>query len=282
MNHSRLVAMTVVFCLLLIPSVLSAGSFSFRLYGGGNYLSGGDLNKGLQGWADYWTARRIDEGYALQSGSFNPVHLGLGAGGDILFHLTPRLAVGIGTEYIAASKSTSFAFQAPLESIDWEYVGKPSAVPVKLSVFYFLPLGDRMKVGIHAGAGYYWADARIESDTTGSEEINYLIESKAKGIGFHGGIALEMKLLSNISVFIEAAGRYLSLSGFTGSVTIDEGAGSWDGTLHYWEATTSFISRYGYIDLLGGPPSGSSIFLSRDAKIDFSGASLRIGVVIGI
>jgi len=267
--------------LILVPAAAKAGSLSFRVFGGGNYLAGGDLNKGLQGWADYWKATRDYQGYTKQTGSFNPIHLGPNAGADIIFHLSPNWGVGIGTEYLVASNKSNFTFQSATQTLNWEYLGKPSALPVKVGVFYFLPLSNKLTLGFHAGAGYYWANARLESRQDVYPSIKYIIDSSAKGIGYHGGISLEMKLCSSVSFLIEAAGRYAVLSGFTGTVTINN-AGGWKGTLRYWEAKTSYLDNYAYIDLTEAAPTGTSIKLARDAKIDFSGVSLRAGIVIRI
>ncbi len=267
--------------LILVPAAANASLFSFCVYGGGAYLAGGDLNKGLQGWADYWKAARNYQGYTKQTGSFNPVHLGPNAGADVIFYLSPNWGVGIGTEYLVASKKSNFTFQSATQTLNWEYLGKLSALPVKVSVFYILPLSDRLTLGFHAGAGYYWANARLESRQDINPNIEYIIDSSAKGVGYHGGISLEMKLCSGVNLLFEAAGRYAALSGFTGTVTIT-GAGGWEGTLRYWEDKTTYLDHYGYIDLTTDPPSGPTFKLVRDAKIDFSGVSLRAGIVIRI
>ncbi len=280
MNPIRRAGLTVILIAILVLPAWSAEHFTLRIYGGGNYLSGGDLNRGLQGWADYWSAFRTNQGYTQQTGAFQPVHFGLNAGGDLMFHLNPHLALGIGTELVSASKTTTFDYRSSSASIDWEYSGKPSAVPIKLSVFYSLPLGDRLKARFHAGAGYYFAKAKIDSRTESNTNADYLIDSKAQGVGYHGGMALEIKILEGLNVFLEAAGRILTLSGFEGSVTMGGGAPAWEGTLRYWEASSTSISRYGYLDLTIAPPSGKAIFFVRDAKIDFSGASLRLGLAI--
>ncbi|MHB8055710.1 MAG: hypothetical protein ACYDH3_10740 [Candidatus Aminicenantales bacterium] len=279
MKKALIAGLLAASILIFVPAAANAGGFSFRLFGGGNYLAGGDLNKGLQGWADYWKASRGYQGYTQQAGSFNPVHLGFDAGADIVFNLTPNWGVGFGMEYLLASKTSNFTFQSATQTIQWEYLGKPSALPVKVSVFYFLPLSDKLTLGFHAGAGYYWANARLESRQDINPNIEYIIDSSAKGVGFHGGISLEMKLGPGVNFLLEAAGRYAAFSGFTGKVTIS-GDGGWEGTLRYWEANTSYLDNYAYIDLTGAPPTGSSIKLVRDAKIDFSGVSLRAGIVI--
>jgi hypothetical protein len=281
MKKSAMLCLLGVLSLILAPSAMNAGQFSFRLFGGGGYLSGGDLNKGLQGWEDFYTGLYDYNYSAEKTGSFNPVHLGFNFGGDVVFRLNSNWAVGLGTEFLEAKKTTNILFQSPAKTWDWEYYGKLSAVPLILSVFYFLPLDDKFTLEFHAGLGYYFAKTQLDSRTKGSETDTYIIDAKANGLGFHGGVGLEMKLASNVSLLVEAAGRYASISGFTGNVTMG-GGGGWDGTLYYFEGTTSYFGNYSYIDLNISAPSGEAFTTVREAKIDFSGLSFRVGVVIGI
>ncbi|MCX6558201.1 MAG: hypothetical protein NTW95_12365 [Candidatus Aminicenantes bacterium] len=279
MNKKTFVGLTLLSLLLIAPLKMEASAFKFRIFGGGIYLQGGDLNSGLQGWTDYWKAYRNLQGYTQQTGSFNPVHFGLNVGGDVILQLSPHWGLGVGTEYIMATKSSVFAFQSLTKQINWNILGKVQAVPAKLSVFYFMPVKDSLTIVIHAGAGYYSAKTRLESLTDVDPNMEYIIDASAQGTGFHGGLGLELKLSTGVHFFIEGVGRYASLSGFKGKTSIT-GDGSWDGKLYYWEATKSFIDNYGYIDLLVSPPTVPSVNFVREAKIDFSGLSLRAGIVV--
>jgi hypothetical protein len=279
-NKKLHAAAAILALLVLIPITARAAGLTIRLYSGVNYLQGGDLNGGLQGWTDYWKGSYRQSGYPNQAGSFNPVHLGFLGGGDLIFQLSPRFGIGLGAEYFEASKSSTLTFQSTSSNLTWTIAGKPSAVPVKASLFYFVPLGKNVTLSIHGGAGYYWAQTRLESNTVSAAPvIEYLIDAKAAGVGFHGGFGLEWKLFPKVNFLVEAVGRYASLTGFEGETTI-VGSGSWKGKLYYWEATNSYLARYAYIDLLGGPPSGAAILSLREAKIDFSGICLRGGIVI--
>lgn len=275
MNKRSLIGLTFLFLLLFGPLVMDAGPLKFRLFGSGNYIQGGDLNRGLQGWTDYWKANYNAQGYTQQTGSFNPVHQGFDVGGDVILLLSSHWGLGLGTEYIMATKSSTLTFQSATKEINWEILGKVEAVPAKLSLFYFIPVKDSLTIIFHAGVGYYSAKTRLESRS----DSEYLIDANATGIGYHGGIGLEMKLFTGVYFFVEGAGRYASLSGFRGKVTIT-GDGGWDGKLYYWEAKHTYIDNFGYIDLLVGPPSGPAFKFVREAKIDFNGFSLRAGISI--
>lgn len=275
----------VIFLLILTSACLPLKAegktfpISFRLYGGASFIGGGDLNDGLQGWADYWKANYPHIGHPYIAGAYNPVHLGVDLGIDVLYQISPRVSVGLGAEFLMAKRTTNMTFQP---DIDWAYFGQPSAVPIKLSGFYFLPAGNRLKVVLHAGLGYYLAKARLESHVKPPNAIDYVIDSSAAGIGFHGGVGLEWEFSSHLSLLIEGAGRYASISGFEGTTTVTDssGSGSWDGKLYYFGASRSYAADYNYIDLLAGEPGGSWLKFKRDAKVDFSGFALRLGIIV--
>ena len=100
----------------------SPGRIEFRFYGGGAYIAGGDLNDGLQGWADYWKARYPYLGHPYKTGANRSVHYGFDLGGDIVFQITPRLGIGLGAELLRAKRTTNMTFQP---DIDWSYFGEP-------------------------------------------------------------------------------------------------------------------------------------------------------------
>jgi len=266
------------FLFVCLPRAADASALTFRFFGGGTYLRGGDLNEGMKGWTDFWKVNWQLQGYPTQTGAFNPVHYGYEFGGDIIVHLTARFGIGLGAEFVQASKSSVLTFQSTTSSFTWTIVGKPSAVPVKVSLLYILPLGGGAAISLHAGAGYYSAKAHLESSHNIDGPLtDYIIDSSAKGVGYHAGLGLELRLFPKVYFLIEGYGRYVVLSGFEGSVTMHP-AGGWKGKLYYWGASKSYLERYNYIDLTIGPPGG--VIFVREAKVDYSGVSLRGGFVI--
>jgi hypothetical protein len=97
--NKKLHAAAVLALFVFLPMDAKAAGLTIRLYSGGNYLQGGDLNGGLNGWTDYWKASYRESGYPNQAGSFNPVHFGFLGGGDLIFQLSPRFGIGLGAEY---------------------------------------------------------------------------------------------------------------------------------------------------------------------------------------
>lgn len=76
MNKKIRSGVLLLLLFVFLPKAMNAAVLTIRLYGGGTYLQGGDLNSGMKGWADYWKAYYKLQGYLQQTGSFVPVHLG--------------------------------------------------------------------------------------------------------------------------------------------------------------------------------------------------------------
>jgi hypothetical protein len=67
----------------------------FRVYGGLNYLGGGDLNRGMEGIADTFKLMMILENIAAV-GEYSPAHLGMDIGGDLILEFRPSFGVSLG------------------------------------------------------------------------------------------------------------------------------------------------------------------------------------------
>ncbi|MEA3420850.1 MAG: SH3 domain-containing protein, partial [Acidobacteriota bacterium] len=80
------------------PTSLKAPFSRFNLFlsGGGNFISGGDLNKGSQGLADYYSDILGIQG----KGDIKPLNLSYMFGAEISFSLSNVFSVGIGADYL--------------------------------------------------------------------------------------------------------------------------------------------------------------------------------------
>jgi hypothetical protein len=140
--------------------------------------------------------------------------------------------------------------------------------------YIFLPLGKSRRFSFfgHAGVGYYF--------------------------GFHGGLGMEMKLLSFVSLSVEFFGRYVNFKNWEG-----HGSYSWDEAYQYWyqwsgwqEHTYSDIeTEYGSLwtydihdedgnrdftvmNLLEEEPDGSYIRNARKASVNLNSYGLSLSV----
>jgi len=257
-------------------------SFSLRLYGGLNYISGGDLNEGLKGVNDYYAKYFWYFGLTKSGGEYRPVHRGVNYGGDFIIHMTPNIGIGFGADYLQGTSESTVTF-TPVAAVD-KTTAEVSAIPLRFGLYFTLPAGAFINFNVHVGLGYYLAKISYDfrSSVPGSWE-RLSVQAEAKGLGYHGGIGLELKFSPAISLFLEGLGRYASISGFEGSGEKTDSYGSHgldNGKLYYYKTYSGILGTFSAIFVHGTEPSGSSLSSVREAKIDFSGFSAFAGIII--
>jgi len=134
---------------------LSNGSkigFEIKLHSGAGYLKGGDINAHIQSMNDYWS----DLNYInVSGGEFKPFHLGMEFGGEIVIMFSPKIGIGVGVGYLQASKESTV--ESTLSNTDFTDTFNPkiSIIPLSLNLHFGLPLGEKLKLKIFSGMGYY-------------------------------------------------------------------------------------------------------------------------------
>ncbi|HEX9902694.1 MAG TPA: hypothetical protein VGB72_07515 [Acidobacteriota bacterium] len=279
-------ALGIIFFSLAFSAALSAevqpwphstASLSIRLYGGLNFLSGGELNKAAEGYGTEWADLFEGGGYTV-SGKFAPAHLGMNFGGEFIFQFSPNMAVGLGAEYIQSSKSSALGFSPalpPLVEVSWE--PEFSAIPIAATFYFFLPSGGSLKFFLNAGLGYYLAKAGFNHNWWFIVPIHWEAKTTGGGLGFHGGVGLELGLSPLVGIIAEVKGRYASFSNFEGSVHWSfPGYPGTDYTVdgNLW-AFDSDGKTFVWLDSV--EPAGDD---PRQAKVDFSGFSFLAGIII--
>jgi hypothetical protein len=258
----------------------------FRFYGGWNYLGGGDLNRGAEGFADVFRYLFADDGYTTQD-KFSPAHSGLDFGGDLVLEFTPSFGLFLGAGYARASRKSEISYSKTGPSFKPTVTAEPAADAVRLSLqaYYVLPTTSGLSLVFHAGPEFYLARMRINTKTTVSygAPIGFMIEASGQGLGFQGGLGLEYSLGASVGFFLEIVGRYAHFSGFDGTTTIDVTGSpiSQHGELYYVVGPTSSGGSISIVMCYPTPPDDPDD-VARAAKIDFSGFSLRLGVVFRI
>ena len=254
--------------------------FGFRTYGGLSYLSTGDVNKGVESWSDFYKIIYLHD--YTTSDKYKPLNLGLDFGGELLIQFSPQFALGLGSGYITASKNFEMNFRKLGElPVTYTSETKMGAIPIRLSLYYFLAVGPGISVSLHAGTGYYLANLdflqRIET-SAGFEEIRF--DTKGGGLGFHGGFGLEIALSSMISLVFDLTGRFASFSNFTGDQTIAVSGFSLterDLNVYFLKINEWPYGTFSLLYLNDTTPSGPEIISADRAKVSFSGFSSFIG-----
>jgi hypothetical protein len=159
-----------------------------------------------------------------------------------------------------------------------------STIPVKIAVYYCFYNSSKFRFFTNGGIGYYFSKMSEESlhqiDSHWDQgKTNQ--EAKGEGIGFHGGMGFELDVAKSIAFVVEGYGRYAKIKGFKGEWSSDSYGvrDSMRGSLYYYELD----SPYGWFPCIGiydEVPGGVNRRNVRDAALDFSGFTVRIGVKI--
>ena len=266
--------------------------FSFKLAGGYGTISTGDLNTIINSIDSSFrdlvgvTALFIeDEQENLNSGpDFE---------GEFIINLTEKVGIGIGSGYIHRGKNNETGFiYGSLLSFNAALETMGSAIPVKISAYYFFPIKSRMNIYLKGGIGYYFGklayDSKLDAQIFifGLPSWDRSMDMKDNTIGLNGGIGFEYDIAKNIGLFVEGAARYARLNDWKGDEIYTDVEGKTDkisGTLWYCEAlhdqTGIYYPSFKVSKNKPSSEAGSNRNI-RKAEIDFSGFSLRLGIRI--
>lgn len=257
----------------------------FKLSGGMNTLTTGDVNDGNEGFNHYLDLFGEIYGMTINS-DVNLINYGLDFKGEILIELIPHFRLAVGGGYIRGSSLSETIFTGGVTD-NWSWTTKPimSAIPVTFSLYYDIFQGKKINFFINAGGGVYFASFSHNFHTDYTDNWNdEQSDATAIGIGFHGGLGFEYYVSSNIGIVFEAAGRYANISGFEGTYVDTDSDGNTDertGKLFYYEFTNSDGKVYKMYKIRENFPTGVPYTSNiRDAKVDFSGFGIKIGIVI--
>ena len=158
-----------------------------------------------------------------------------------------------------------------------------SAIPLRLTFFYSLPLGSIINFRLQAGAGYYLAKLnyhlRVEDPFYFEDR---LYDTKGGGIGFHGGLGLEINLSPMVGLFFDLTGRYASFANFKGDDTESSSMGSvttHDADLYFIKVHDAPYGTFSILYMATTKPTGPELALVRLAEVDFSGFSFFTGFI---
>jgi len=278
---------SIVLCLAFISAAAGADvRLGIKLYGGWSTLGGGDLNSGAEGIWSAMTSLILEVPGATASGEFAPVHSGMDVGGDLLLEFARSFGISLGASYIRSSRASLMTFAGGVlpHSITNNADVRAGAVRLSLQARYVLPTTSGLSVVFHAGPDLYLAGIRSRAflEFDGSEYMVIDSQADGTGLGFQSGVGLEYDLNSHLGFFLEAVGRYADFAGFDGQskmMLLGTEYFSNNGTLYYFDYISSTQSN-AEILCYSTWPSNPNYQNVREAKIDFSGLSLRAGVVI--
>lgn len=260
----------------IMAAAAAESPVSLFLWGGGGITAVGDLNDGIQGLADFYA----DQIHRPAGGETAPLRTGLQYGGEIGFKLLPRLRLSVGAEFLRASKENVLAFAGDSE-IPSDLTVKPSfsAIPVHLALAYY-PLDF---LYLKAGAGYFFTRAEYRYVFTHGDILrDWEGEATASGAGFLAGIGLDFSLGRYFCLTAEVGGRYAKISGFSGTNAYRDEISTEPyletGTLYAFDVRTTSRTAYPLVFIRNGKPFESGVENAREARLDLTGLSVRIGL----
>ena len=261
------------------PKFFKGIGLSVKLTGGLNYFFGGDINEGSRGLYDLTADFISSSGFTVER-RIKSFHQGYDFTGDIIFNISPKLGIGLGTGIIHATKQSLLIFsRADTGPHSLDSQPTISAVPIRLGLFLTLPIHRLFNVTFNGGAALYLTKYSYGMRTTwdGTDRIYH--NASTNGLGFHGGIGFEINLMQRATLVIEGQGRFAKITNFKGKSKTRTPAPSplgdietvEEGMLYYLEG-----DEYPSLAVLEEEPSGYKTV--RKAKFDFSGFVFRIGL----
>ncbi len=167
------------------------------------------------------------------------------------------------------------------------------AMPIRLNVYYTIPLISKINILFGGGIGFYSGKISRFSKTditfplggTGWSSISMDAEKKFS-IGFQGSALLEYTIIKNVALVMEFQGRLVKIRGLKGIRKTDTDYGDHDeekGILYYYtREDLHFGGRVADLQIWEKIPDASIYFINdiRKAILDYSGVSLKIGIRI--
>lgn len=247
--------------------------FDLVFSGGGSFISGGDLNDGSQGFADY----RSYELAVQAQGQAKPAHLSYILGGELTLALSSHFSLGIGVDYFLGERESLVKFPDAPSSETLTTHPKIQAVPLRLAISYYPFPNFYAKIGIEyylAKCAYYY-----RSERAGSWE-EWRGEATAQDFGILAGLGFEFELTSSFDFIIEATVRYARISGFKGRDRSKDSTGTShieEGTLYFYRVQTTGEDSLPLLFIREDKPTEANVIDPREAVINFSGLNLKIG-----
>ncbi|OGD29554.1 MAG: hypothetical protein A2Y56_15790 [Candidatus Aminicenantes bacterium RBG_13_63_10] len=264
----------------------SGGRTALRLYGGLNTMSGGDFNRGLCGWLDLWahagSSWGVDTDVAGSPGGWGTV-----LGADVLFPLTSWLSFGMGAGRVTARDVCRSSAEGSGGAVPDEQSIEMSleSLPVRAGFFAHIPFSERLEICLHAGAVYHYlarTQAVYRRDWESYTEEDRF-DLKSSGLGYDGGLGLELSLGRHVSVFLDGQFRWAKFSKLFGTLdrtSSEGGEESREGTLYLFDYSLGDDEIFTLVDILSQAPSGPAFPRAAEAVADFGGFSLVVGVLL--
>jgi hypothetical protein len=254
----------------------SAYTFFLSITGGGNYVQGGDLNLGALGLADSY-----EDILGIQGeGKIGSVHLGYVFGLEVSFPLSERLSWGVEAEHFQAKNKSQVEY--PQKAISSILITNPNllATPINLFLSFYPVPYLYAKGGI---TSYFARCSYTYQFQTGDLTQRWEGKTDAHGLGLSGSLGFLKRYSSTLSLFAEITGRLAKIDGFKGKEKFQDSSGnisSKEGKLYLMETQILEDRTHSVLFIRETRPNEAGVIAAKEAQIDLSGISLKIGLRI--
>jgi opacity protein-like surface antigen len=266
--------------LLLLPSPAPGIELQMRLSSGLWRMKLDEVNTAIAGWEDgVRRAVEANPNAEFISGESGRLRLGVDFEAELILSFSRWIKVGLSAGYGHCSVDE----EATLQTIDQGAFLNERARPTKVSAYPFLasgyfclPLGQKFSLYLRAGVGAIQATyiSREALKKSTESRFTYTAYDNAKVLRptYLGGLGLSYTFDESLDFFVEAVARFARVSGLTG-----EDFEAKKGTLYAYE---QYAVRQPVMKVLPEPPSASYFHNVREATVDLSGFSVKMGLTI--
>ncbi len=284
MKKGGLPAALLFLSLLGFPPFSSGLDVYLRFAPGLQRIDPKEVNTAVAAWADE-LKHRADSypNLRYESGQVSSLRLGVSFEAEIMLALSSHLAFGISGGYAYADLKEDDT----LLLITWDGVlynharpTKISAYPIILSGYLSFPLGSRSNFYLRGGGGTLQARYIAREALKKEAEAQFLYSAsetaKAGRPAFLGGLGFNYHLDSGFGFFVEATAMSARVTDFSGENELGE-----TGALYTYEEYISDLDFWqAKMSLQAQAPSGANFRNVRKATVDFSGFSLKAGLLL--
>ncbi len=262
---------------------------SLKFTGGISNLLLTDLNEYIKDASRYPLDRLKSAGYVANH-EFENFHSARDLEILIMISVSKRVSLDIGSGYIYSKKPRNqLVMESSFSTITSVLNHTIKAIPVTLGIHFEIPLSTNSRFCLFSGFGLYFSKF-LE---TGEEQLDlktgkkgyshsWKADSKATGLGGFVGWGYEFDILKELTLLLEANARYAKISGFSGISHDKFNNAEWedDLELRYYEFYNSYLDDTYKALNLPNAERGFELSVLRDAVIDLSGFSVKVGFKI--
>jgi len=255
---------------------------SLRLAMGPSRINAGDIRTGTQGWLDDASDLASSYGYMIDRRP-DSIRSGFGVSADVVYNLTSRIGLGIGFGYIHQSAQSFLIIRLPNRFDDEQIDSAPrvTAWPIRVGVYYHLPIHRLLDVHFQAGAAYYFARYSYGRRTTWEAVDRIYQKANGGGFGLHGGAGIELNFHPRAALILEGLGRMVKISHLEGKETVRKAIIppikyddiKSEGKLYYVQG-----EKFPFLAVSKNAPTGYGTV--RKATLDLSGIYFQAGIKI--